>query len=614
MDFGEEQKKARYYSRLLKLLFVGSLIAIVVIFYVLIVSLFYLCRFGTERFQDYFHLWHPDIFILTSVIVVGVVLVAFRHRTKELKKGGHAITEHFRGYYILSKPEDFSERRLKNIVDEIAIAASTSSPFIYIITEDTINAFASGYDPDFATIAITRGCIEKLNREELQAVVAHEFSHILNGDMQTNTHMVGMIFGLSSVSLAGRTLMASWKGAHAVALFIFGFGFICWVIGYIGIFFSRIIQATVLRQREYLADASAVQYTRNPGALLNVLKKIKKYGSTLSDVYAIEALHMLFAEGEKSWFSAHPPLKERMVRIFPSWNRSFTIEDDLEERALKEAERYRMERIKGQVSRERFNQWKSEIKQIPNDYSVAQIVAFLGGISFELSADILQTNGAKLLLCSLFIEKDHLLRVEQIRVLHKILSPDLYAKMLKHHREIRTFDGSMRMTFIDLCLATLNEKFTEEDFQKFVTRVKELALLDENLTHFEFILLVLIHYKLGMKFHSEEILERKLSLKDIPASVSGVLSFLSDGLMLPPEKKNLIFSEWSFLPDFPAITYVNIKRNDWSVFESYFSELRRVHTDELNVFLDCYAVLLKESSEEKYHAESISALRAALIH
>lgn len=228
------------------------------------------------------------------------------------------------GVRVERDSRDPLRRRLFNVVEEMAIASGVPLPEVYVLEHEAgINAFAAGHRPANAAVAVTRGALEKLNRAELQGVIAHEFGHILNGDMRLNTRLIGLVFGLMVVALIGRTILRygprrSRKGGALLALA----AFVVMVLGYLGVFLGRILQAAVSRHRESLADASAVQFTRDPLGLKGALVKIGAFGlgSRLSSPQVDEVAHLLFAPGMARLFATHPPLVSRIKALDPGFH------------------------------------------------------------------------------------------------------------------------------------------------------------------------------------------------------------------------------------------------------------------------------------------------------
>ena len=269
-------------------------------------------------------------------IVLGVcVVVAWGSLFKaaELKKGGAYIAESLGGRPLIHESTDHDERRLLNVVEEMAIASGVPVPRVYLMEDNAINAFAAGTEYSNAVIGITRGCIKNLTRDQLQGVIAHEFSHIYHGDMRLNMRLVSMLHGILLIGLIGNVILSSTmhhghggygrsRRGKGNQLAVLGFGLVA--IGFSGTFFGNIIKSAVSRQREFLADASAVQFTRNPLGIAGALFQINRYsqGSVLHASSAAEFSHFFFARGIKSFFSSmfstHPPLNERIERIMPN--------------------------------------------------------------------------------------------------------------------------------------------------------------------------------------------------------------------------------------------------------------------------------------------------------
>lgn len=278
------------------------------------------------------------LFFGSLVATAGVVLLASVSRVLSLQGGGAQIAEMLGGRLVSGAARDGLETRLLNVVEEMAIASGVPVPQVFVLDgEAGINAFAAGLRFDDATITVTRGSLEKLTRDELQGVIAHEFSHVLNGDMRLNIRMMGLVFGIVCVSLAGRMLIRAgvkprWdsQGRQYAHVHLLAFGVGVLVIGSIGEFFGKLIKAAVGRQREYLADASAVQFTRNPHGIAGALKKIGGFseGGRVRIGRAEELSHFFFTDIHRQWlafpwFATHPPLEQRIARIEPGFTGQF---------------------------------------------------------------------------------------------------------------------------------------------------------------------------------------------------------------------------------------------------------------------------------------------------
>ncbi len=273
---------------------------------------------------------HPRVVIWTSLCTVGLIGAASMYRMASLSAGGGAVARAVGGVLVDSDATDPQKRQLLNLVEEMAIAAGVPVPQVYVLEQEPgINAFAAGFTTSDAAVTVTRGTLEMLTRDELQGVVAHEFSHILNGDMRLNTRLLGVLYGVLFIGLAGRLILrglsrvrvsSSRRGGGQLVMVAFLAGLALTVIGYIGTLFGTMIRAAVSRQREFLADASAVQFTRNPDGIAGALKKIavSPLRSVLQDVDGEEISHMLIADGRKmfeGFFATHPPILERIKAI-----------------------------------------------------------------------------------------------------------------------------------------------------------------------------------------------------------------------------------------------------------------------------------------------------------
>lgn len=335
MDFFEAQDRAKRNTK--KLVFYYALAVTGIILSIYVVTLiFFNSQFSTDG--DTVSFWYPG-WLLSVGIIVGIIIASGTlYRVSQLRKGGSAVAQMLGGRKINPSTTDSKEQRLMNVVEEMSIASGISVPDVYVLDkEENINAFAAGFTPGDAAIGVTRGTLEQLNRDELQGVIAHEFSHIFNGDMRFNIRLIGVLNGILIIHILGMLITRSvafsgagrvsrnrnGKGGNgAIAIILFGISLI--VIGYIGMLFGRMIQSAISRQREFLADAAAVQFTRNPDGLAGALNKIglKSEGGEINDGHAMEMSHLFFASSFQSalnkLFATHPPLEERIKAIDPS--------------------------------------------------------------------------------------------------------------------------------------------------------------------------------------------------------------------------------------------------------------------------------------------------------
>lgn len=319
MNFFEHQDRARRNTQQLVGLFVLSVLFIIITIYSAAVVIF---RASIKNQAAGLSLWNPQLFLTIAIPTVLIIGCGSWFKIQALKQGGGAIAKELGGRQLIAETASTDERQLLNVVEEMAIASGTAVPPVYVLDSELgINAFAAGYTPNDAVIGVTRGCLEQLSRDELQGVIGHEFSHILNGDMRLNLRLVGLLHGILFIYIAGRLILET-RSRNDKENSLWQFGIALIVIGGIGVFCGRLIKSAVSRQREFLADASAVQFTRNPSGLGGALDKIAQYayGSSLNSPHAEEHSHLFFGSALRfnfleDLFATHPPLEQRIGRL-----------------------------------------------------------------------------------------------------------------------------------------------------------------------------------------------------------------------------------------------------------------------------------------------------------
>nr|WP_298718864.1 M48 family metallopeptidase [uncultured Steroidobacter sp.] len=393
MNFFERQEQSRRTSRLLVVLFALAVISVVVAVNLVVIVVLMQAEQNFYGQAPSLMDWigaHPRAVVVTTAVVAAIIGFASMYKSAVLGGGGGVVARSLGGVRVSPDTTDPQQRRLLNVVEEMAIASGVPMPEVYLLEQERgINAFAAGHNPANAAIGVTRGTLESLNRAELQGVIAHEFSHILNGDMRLNIRLMGLLFGLLVIALIGRTVLRHSGGGRdskkttpviLVALAVL-------TIGYIGLFFGRLIQAAVARRREELADASAVQFTRDPTGLRGALVKIGAVsgGSKIGNPEVEEVAHMLFAPGMSRFFATHPPLEERLKAIDPRFDpKEF-------ERARAEmariAEQKKADLAEKQTSVERLESLLN-VPGVAASTSVARLVGNPGTIHMQVARDI----------------------------------------------------------------------------------------------------------------------------------------------------------------------------------------------------------------------------------
>ncbi len=331
MDFFESQDVARRKTSLLVGYYVLAVALIIAGVYLAFAVIFLGAKARSGDSIEVSQLWNPTLAMWVMGGTLAVVLIGSLSKIAQLSSGGEAVARMLGGKLIDPGATDPQQRKVLNIVEEMSIASGVPVPPVFMLEDDSINAFAAGLSPSNAVIGVTRGSVEQLSRDELQGVMAHEFSHILNGDMRLNIRLIGVLHGILVIALIGYGIVRTTAGARHRSrsssnkeggnLPIVVLGLVLMAVGYIGVFFGKLIKSAVSRQREFLADASAVQFTRNPQGIGGALRKIGGWagGSRISSSHAEEASHFFFANGLRSsligLMATHPPLEERINRI-----------------------------------------------------------------------------------------------------------------------------------------------------------------------------------------------------------------------------------------------------------------------------------------------------------
>lgn len=499
MDFFKAQDVARRKTWQLSLLFVAAIVALVILTNVFI-AFAGLFMSGTPGAVS---LTEDSTTVLTGIPletwvwitfgVVGVVGTASLYKYLRLRGGGRVVAESFGGRLLTRDQASFHEQRVLNVVEEMAIASGVSVPPVYLLEESGINAFAAGHSPEDAVIGINRGTIELLNREELQGVVAHEFSHILNGDMKINLRLIAVLHGILFIGLLGRLLLRSSGNAgrkNGMPLLFFGLGFAA--IGYGGTFFGNLIKAAVSRQREFLADAAAVQFTRNPGGIGSALKKIGGHltGSSIDNTNAHEASHLFFAAVAPSFmrflFATHPPLPERIRAIDPRWDGNFPVVTPLSG----EADQRDVGGLVAGGSVASFAGSENMAEYIvasvgnPDDSAVlrAQELITLAGNALTQAAH--EAFPATALMYALLLSPDETTRLVQLEQIGKKSSRGVREETVRLHDLLTLVDHVQKTLLLDRAVPALKTLSTSQ-YRNFVQQVGDLVNMDHRIDLFE---------------------------------------------------------------------------------------------------------------------------------
>ena len=505
-NFFEHQAAARRKTGLLVVYFVAALIGLVVSTYLLVWALF---LYGESWDVRAVPVWNPGLLVGVSAMVGMLVGGCSVYKVAQLSDGGSAVALLLGGRELSGDTRDPAERRLLNVVEEMAIASGLPVPPVYVLDEPGINAFAAGYAPGDAVVGVSRGALEYLTRDELQGVVAHEFSHILNGDMRLNIRLMGLVFGILGLALVGQFIMraSSNRGSSRSdskgrgQLVLLGLGL--YLLGLAGAFFGNLIKAAVSRQREYLADASAVQFTRLPDGIGGALKKIGGLdkGPNLDHPNAPEASHMFFADALSAkrlseLLATHPPLPDRIKRVLPEWDGTFP---DVHPVGTREAERRKapsrpplaagMPTLPGlpQVPFPILAEAAVDRAGTLTVDQADQAAELLAAIPDAVRAAAGEPFGARALVYGLLLDPKPDVRAGQIDRLKAEL-PAADAEALKRLAgPLGEVSDAARLPLIDLVLPALR-KMSPAQYRAFRTQVDHLIRADQCVSPFEFVL------------------------------------------------------------------------------------------------------------------------------
>ena len=527
MDFFESQDAARRKTGRLVFLFVLAVVSIIVSVY-LVVSGALLYTTETEEAR----LWDPGLFLAVATATVAVVAGGSLYKIAQLRGGGRVVAEALGGLLIPRDTTDPLQRQILNVVEEMAIASGTPVPPVYLMAgEKGINAFAAGYTPNDAVIGVTQGTIEQLTRSELQGVIAHEFSHILNGDMRLNIRLIGILNGILVIGMIGYFVLRSVAfsgsgrsrdrgkdgGGGVAAIMAIGVGLA--VVGFMGTLFGNLIKAAVSRQREYLADASAVQFTRDPSSIAGALKRIgaSDKGSGIASPNAAEASHMFFAKaltsGLTSMFATHPRLEDRVLRIEPGWDGAYPppsvvrAEEPATDRGRRPsgvdvAEVLTGAAILAGAAGESGAAGEAgAVSQIgrPTRAHVEYAAGLVRGLPAPVVAAAREPYGARAVIYAMLMNREA--DVRRVQLQHLAEHADEGVTRLVHSllQPVEEIAAEARLPLIDLTTAALRE-LTASQYSVFRGNVVALMKADEKLSLFEWVLQRMILQHLEPQF------------------------------------------------------------------------------------------------------------------
>lgn len=537
MDFFQNQEDAQRKTGLLIFYYIMAVVMIIFGLYAALVVVFVLA--GAENPQlQHFLIWDLQIFSIVTFSTLLIIFSGTIYKVRQLSAGGKAVANLLGARHLINpKPKDPKEKMLLNIVEEMSIASGMQIPQTFILDrEPGINAFAAGFNPDDAVIGVTKGCLDKLSRDELQGVIAHEFSHILYGDMRINIKLMGVLHGILIIAFLGYIILrstlyaprgrSSGKGGNPLPLILFGLAMV--IIGSIGVFFGNLIKSAVSRQREYLADASAVQFTRNPSGIAGALKKIAGIAksSAMQCKHAQEANHLFFANSAAGFMSGlmstHPPLPERIKRLEPSF-KSFKAS---------QAQTTASAQVSGFAGNapSKFNVQSQDIVSSVGT-TQQEHISYASKVLNEIPDKLLETAHslpeAESIVYSLLFSQDNQIKEKQIQLLKKETPTEAFKTFKDISSLVQNLPVEYRLPLLDITISTL-KKTSFKNYQRFKNTIQQMIAADGKVSLFEYTVRAITLSHLKPAF--EKPLPPKIdyrSLKPLKSECSLLLSYLA---------------------------------------------------------------------------------------
>ncbi|MDH1007476.1 M48 family metallopeptidase [Pseudomonas nicosulfuronedens] len=539
----------------------------------------------------------PELYLSVAAVIVGVVVLGALYKQVQLSAGGKVVAESLGGRLLNLSAGNADERRLLNVVEEMALASGSPVPPVYVLEDGSINAFAAGLTPRDAVIGITRGAIEQLDRNELQGVIAHEFSHIHHGDMRLNTRLTALLHGMLLLGLIGGMLLRGWSetstgvrvssrsssnnkdGGGSVVLLVIGAGVVLYVLGYVGTFFGQLIKASVSRQREYLADASAVQFTRDPSTIAGALKKIggNPLGALLSAPRAAEFSHLYFGDGVgSSWFDTHPPLKDRIRRVDPGWDGRYPKFEPRLDVALMNKDAWTAA-VTGQPYQPSAVEVAVAAVGAPTVAHLQEARSTLQRLDERLQRAAHDREGAEALIYGLLLDSEPGLRARQLEAIKQRLNLSLALQLDLLEDSLLRLDPGQRLPLLDLAMPALKQL----DAKAFVALRESMALLiklDGKVKLLEWTLLRIIERNL--RPGSGKI--GNVALAELSEACATLLAFLARvGETSDLQTEQAFADAWSGLPFAPRPLPVAASLRDLETALKQLEQLRPLQKPQL---------------------------------
>ncbi|GHT85484.1 Zn-dependent protease [Betaproteobacteria bacterium] len=498
MNFFAEQARARRKTRWLVFWFALAVLGIVTAVYFAVTLVAPTFRTPALLADEPIWIWwNAKRFVWTLITVGGGIVAVSLYKSAQIaRQGGAFVARELGGRPVLRETGDPQERRLINIVDEMSIAAGIPAPQVFVLTEEPgLNAFAAGTTPANSVVAVTRGLLDHLNRDQMQGVIGHEIGHITNGDSSLNLRLIGVLHGILFLTIGGRFVLQNFgrhrNGKNAFPLLMLAL--LLTVIGYIGVFFCRLIQSAVSREREYLADASAVQFTRNPDGLASALRQLAGYGSRIEHPNAEAASHLFFGASGRiiPFFSAlyatHPPLEKRIARLDKSFDPRLSPRRPAAEGASAAQSSAQLASMADLPDAAFAASSLSAAADATNPTRLEYAQILIAELPPQLREAIHQPADAAAAIYALLLDKSAAIRQTQLNIIEQTHTAPTAVAALTHARWLAAHGPQYRLPLLDLTAPTLRE-MSPDASQRFLSCIDALIKADGRLSPAEFAL------------------------------------------------------------------------------------------------------------------------------
>lgn len=630
MDFFSHQEKARNYTKVLMVYFLIAMLLIVAAVNVVVYYFFIFLESYPYTPQNWFS---EGLVYYVSGATILLIVSGSLFRWQKLKSGGHVVAEMLGASLLDLHTSDMKRRQLIHVIEEMSIASGVPLPVIYVMeSESGINAFVAGYLPTEAVMVVSKGAIEALNREEMQGVVAHEYSHILNGDMQINIKLMAMLAGILMISLTGRLLMRGSSSRHHMssrrisgnnksgsALAVLGL--LLLLVGYVGVFCGRLIKAAVSRQREFLADAAAVQFTRNPQGIASALNKIAEsvYGSRIEDAQVEGMSHMCFSEAIKThfnqWMATHPPLDKRISRVYPGFLsriKARQMTENIQAAAQQDSAINTESPVSMFTSSEPVAMTSAQVSESVGKVDQAHIdyaASLHQSFSDELLMAIHVTETSKSVVWAMILAKMDL--KSHLKNVHDCLGAENIISINKYKDEVFNLKDAQRLPLFDLLLPALKQ-MNKDDKADFIDKCKAVIKCDNRYTVFEFVILSLLQQHLS-ESAGQDVKVKYYSYKALGNELQMLLSVMSQSTGSASVERENIYSSIAKGFSLTELTLLPMQSISASKIQNALKKLSQMSPLlKRNVIEACADIAMDDGKLKSTEAELLRAISESL--